>query len=125
MPPNGMKQIEAIMQNDISSKPYTSCLIDAFFVYCSFDHIFCYGVEDSLSIFSSAVFINTCIIIPKEMYFSAVIFIMHLFLFLLQKNNFLSFFVTGCNRRYLIWNKSLLFYFVARIDISSETSQQE
>ena len=69
MPPNGMKQIEAIMQNDISSKPYTSCLIDAFFVYCSFDHIFCYGVEDSLSIFSSAVFINTCIIIAKEMYF--------------------------------------------------------
>ena len=87
--------------------------------------LFSYGLKDSLSIFSSAVFINTCIIIPKEMCFSTVIFIMHLFLFLLQKNNFLSFFVTGCNRRYLIWNKSLLFYFVVRIDISSETSQQE
>jgi len=76
--------------------------------------LFSYGLKDSLSIFSSAVFITSCIIIPKEMCFSTVIFIMHLFLFLLQKNNFLSFFVTGCNRRYLIWNKSLLFYFCCK-----------
>ena len=95
-----------------------------FFVCCSFDHIF-YGLEDSLSIFSSAFFINTCIMIPKEMNFSTAIFIIHLFLFLLHKNNFLSFFVTGCNRRYLMWYKSLLFYFVARIDILSETNQRE